>query len=259
MKKLLFIGIAAAALSGAPAIAAELPLKAAPLLFDWTGWYGGVNTGYSWGRSRTTISNGPLTTNPTPLDTSIRHRGWEFSGEGGYCWQRNGGFVATNLPTVTCIEVRYDGPRERGHLTTTILGDPGDVQPRPPSTIMIGPHLGVLTDANMMMWYLAGGLAIGQSETQATIAGFQASADKWKAGFFLGAGVERMINRNWSWKLEYDYVRFGGSGVSATFPVGLGSRVGNLNLFANPVTIAGNKDAYDNKISFGINYHFGSH
>jgi outer membrane immunogenic protein len=255
MKKLVAFAAAIAALFSVPASAAELPLKAVPLLFDWTGWYGGVNTGYSWGRSRTTITNNSAT-QPTPLDVNIRHRGWEFSGEGGYCWQRNGGFLAANVPTVTCIEVRYDGPRERGHLTTTILGDPGDDTPQPPSTIMIGPHFGVLSDANMTMWYLAGGLAIGKSENKMIIAGFEASADKWKAGFFLGAGVERMINRNWSWKLEYDYVKFSG-GVGATFAPG-GLAAAN-RLFVDPVTVNGNKNAYDNKISFGINYHFGSH
>jgi outer membrane immunogenic protein len=255
MKKLLIAGVAAAAFCSTSAMAAELPVKAVPLLFDWTGWYGGANTGYSWGRGRTTVNNSGTVT--TPLDTSIRHRGWEFSGEGGYCWQRNGGLTTAAVSTVTCVEVRYDGPRERGHLTTTVLGDPGTFRTQPPSTIMIGPHLGVLSDANMTMWYLAGGLALGQSEIQANIAGFPASADKWKTGFFLGAGVERMITHNWSWKLEYDYVRFGGSGVTATFPTGIAG-IRNVN-FVNPVTVTGNKDAYDNKISVGINYHFASH
>jgi len=254
MKKLLMIGIAAAAFSGAPAIAAELPLKAAPVLFDWTGWYGGVNTGYSWGRSRTTITNNSLT-QPRPLDTIIRHRGWEFSGEGGYCWQRNSGLTTANFPTVTCIEVRYDGPRERGRITTEVLGDPGTGTPKVPSTIMIGPHLGVLTDANMMLWYVTGGLALGQSTTQFVIDGATASAEKWKEGFFIGAGIERMIDRHWSWKIEYDYVRFSG-GVNATFPAGALPAANRL--FVDPVVVNGNKGAYDNKISFGINYHFGS-
>ena len=246
MKKLLFIGIAAAALSGAPAIAAELPLKATPLLFDWTGWYGGGNTGYSWGRSRTTITSGGGAT--TPFDESIRHHGWEFSGEGGYCVQLT--------ERVVCFEVRYDGPRERGRIT----GTPGlsivETNPRVPSTIMIGPHFGVLSDMNHMLWYLSGGLAVGESGATTTIDGNTlVTSDKWKAGWFLGAGVERMIDRHWSWKLEYDYVRMGGGGVSATYPTGTFLR----GTFVDPVTVNSNKSAYDNKISFGINYHFGSH
>jgi outer membrane immunogenic protein len=247
MKRLLFIAIAAAALSGAPAIAAELPLKAAPLLFDWTGWYGGGNTGYSWGRSRTTITSGGGAT--TPFDESIRHHGWEFSGEGGYCWQ-------PTAKTVDCIEIRYDGPREKGRIT----GGPGGVvetQPRVPSTIMIGPHFGFLTDMNHMLWYVSGGLAIGESGATTNIAGSTlVTSDKWKAGFYIGAGIERMIDQHWSWKLEYDYVRMGGGGVSATFPIGTFPVI--RGGFTDPVTVNSNKNAYDNKISFGINYHFGS-
>src|ERR1700720_1497631 len=132
MKKFLFAGIVMAVLSGAPAIAAEMPLKADPL-FNWTGWYGGGNTGYSWGRSRTTITSGGGAT--TPFDESIKHHGWEFSGEGGYCVQQG--------DRVVCFELRYDGPRERGRIT----GGPGGVvetEPRVPSTILIGPHFGFL-------------------------------------------------------------------------------------------------------------------
>jgi hypothetical protein len=44
--------------------------------------------------------------------------------------------------------------------------------------------------------------------------------------------------------------------VSATFPATIAT-ARNVN-FVNPVTITGNKNAYDNKISVGINYHFGS-
>ena len=251
MKKLMFIAVAAAALFGAPAIAAELPLKAAPLLFDWTGWYLGGNGGYSWGSSRTTITSGG--TNPVPLDTSIRHRGWEFSGEGGYCVQRTEGVV--------CFEVRYDGPREKGRLSTTVGAVDVSSTNHPPSTILIGPHLGVLTDMNHMLWYVAGGLAVGDSDATTNIAGnILNTSDKWRAGWFLGAGVERMIDQHWSWKLEYDYVRMGGGGVSATYPAGTFFGVGNIRgPFADPVTVNANKDAYDNKISFGINYHFGSH
>jgi outer membrane immunogenic protein len=248
MKKFLFAGIALAVLSGAPAIAAEMPLKAAPLLFDWTGWYGGVNTGYSWGRSRTTITSGGGAT--TPFDQSIRHRGWEFSGEGGYCVQIRDRLV--------CFEVRYDGPREKGRITTDIPPDTVETNPKPPSTILIGPHLGVLTDMNHMAWYLAGGLALGQSGASTVIDGNALNtSDKWKAGWYLGAGVERMIDQHWSWKFEYDYVRMGGGGVSATYPTGTFTVLRGGN-FTDPVTVNSNKGSYDNKISFGINYHFGS-
>jgi len=248
MKKLLIAGIAAAAFSGAPAVAAEMPLKAAPL-FDWTGWYGGVNTGYSWGRSRVTINN-----IATTVTESVDHRGWLASGEGGYCWQPRG------TTQVTCIELRYDFPRERSRnitinipLTTENTGDTTHIDP-----FLIGPHFGYLTDMNRTMWYLAGGLAVGQVGGNSTATTTQtASGSKWEAGWFVGAGVERMIDQHWSWKVEYDYVRFAsGSGAVAMYSAPPLTRVVVLPV-GSTASFGGN--ASDNVLTVGINYHFGSH
>src|SRR5271163_4980280 len=54
MKKILVAGIAAAAFCGAPALAADMVVKAppqpavAPPGPTWAGWYVGVNGGYGW-------------------------------------------------------------------------------------------------------------------------------------------------------------------------------------------------------------------
>jgi outer membrane immunogenic protein len=245
MKKFLFAGIALAALSGAPAIAAEMPLKADPL-FNWTGWYLGVNGGYSWGRSRATINDGTTT-----FTQSIKHDGAEGSGEGGYCWQTRGD------TRVICLELRYDFPRERGRGTIDIPGV--TITPTPEiDPFLIGPHFGFLTDMNRTMWYLAGGLATGPvgGSASATGPGGSSTANaghKWSAGWFVGAGIERMIDQHWSWKFEYDYVRFeNGNGASALF-----SQPGPRALPAgSTASIAGG--AYDNVVTVGINYHFGT-
>jgi len=47
--------LAAALIAGAPADAADMPLKAAPapvIAPTWTGTYIGINGGYGWGTSR---------------------------------------------------------------------------------------------------------------------------------------------------------------------------------------------------------------
>jgi hypothetical protein len=58
MRTSLLIGICAAAFAAAPAIAADLPLKAPPPppvpVFSWTGLYIGANIGGAW-------SNGSIT------------------------------------------------------------------------------------------------------------------------------------------------------------------------------------------------------
>ena len=241
----------------AAALAADMAVKAPPLpvLFDWTGWYGGVNTGYSWGRSRAT------TDTPTAgaFTDSVLHRGWEASVEGGYCWQRRDGIL------VACIEARYDFPRERsGQATYPGIPVTSVVYTTHADPLLIGPHLGYLTDSNHTMLYLAGGVAVGEvgggsTATNTAAAPLMATAspsDKTVAGWFAGAGIERMIDRNWSWKLEYDYVRFSGSGATAayagTFPP-VGARLSSPVLLGSTASLGGN--AYDNVMSVGINYH----
>ena len=68
---------------------------------------------------------------------------------------------------------------------------------------------------------------------------------------------ERMVDRNWSVKVEYDYVRLGGGGSSAYY-VGTNPSTNALlrGVAIQPpgsATIGGR--AFDNVVSIGINYH----
>lgn len=237
-------------LSGA-ASAADMLVKAPPPvpLFDWTGWYGGVNVGYSWGSSHATTDSVAL--GLTNIE-SVRHDGWEASVEGGYCWQNPATYVA-------CFEVRYDFPREHssptsGTIPLTTLTYQNNVDP-----ILIGPHLGYLTDSNHMMWYVAGGLAIGEIGGHAVGVGVGGTSTAnpgsvWSAGWFAGAGIERMIDQHWSWKVEYDYVRFGSNGATAPY---IGTEYALLTGSGSTGSLGGH--AFDNIMTFGINYHFGAH
>jgi outer membrane immunogenic protein len=247
------LAAAAVAFGSTFAFAADMPVKApvaAP--YNWTGWYLGVNAGYSWGRVKQQIN----TPGVAGYDSTTNIRGGEASVEGGYCWQ---GSAATTAPIVGCFEVRYDFPAERGNSST-----PND--PSTPTSItnkldpfLIGPKLGFLTDANRMFWYAAGGLVLGKGGNQASVIGDTStgSASKWRTGYFAGVGIERMIDRNWSWKLEYDYEWFGsGSGFTNTLsPCTVGTlRGGGCLAGVSPVVTVGN--AYDHVITVGINYHF---
>ena len=66
MKKFIVAGIAAAAFCGAPALAADMPVKApyAAPVFNWTGFYIGAHAGYAWGRV-TGTTNTAASTPPT--------------------------------------------------------------------------------------------------------------------------------------------------------------------------------------------------
>ncbi len=70
MKKLA-TAIAAIALIATPAFAADMAIKApAPMptpVYNWTGWYVGVNAGASFGNVKTDFSGEPITVTPTTL------------------------------------------------------------------------------------------------------------------------------------------------------------------------------------------------
>jgi outer membrane immunogenic protein len=268
MKRSLF-GIAAiAALVATPAFAADIPLKALPPavpLFLWTGWYGGANVGYSWGSSLATTNIQPGTTTAEIDSRGIPHRGWEASVEGGYCYQQS---PTTNF--VACLEARYDFPAERSPPTIVPTTPTTTTPPTVTSTtrvdpFLIGPHLGFTTGANRTLWYAAGGLAIGEvggSSTGTSTLGTSTAdpSDKWAAGWFVGAGVEQMLNNNWSLKVEYDYVHLDTGGVTGPYagtdptlnPTTCPIRV-VCNLSTATATLASRP--YDNVVTVGINYH----
>ncbi|MGO8909149.1 MAG: porin family protein, partial [Bradyrhizobium sp.] len=96
MKRML-IGIAAlSSLLATSAFAADLPAKTytkAPVYvepaYDWTGFYVGLNGGYSWGNSSNSFTAGTL-----PVTTGSQHMdGWVFGGQAGYNWQFNKSWV----------------------------------------------------------------------------------------------------------------------------------------------------------------------
>ncbi len=236
----------------AGALAADMALKAPPPvpLFDWTGFYGGVNVGYSWGNSQSTSYSGGLSETDVQ---SITHKGWEASVEGGYCYQYATTYVA-------CLEARYDFPRERSNtITSTGLLLTNLTYQTQADPFLVGPHLGFLTDSNHMMWYAAGGAAFGEvgGNVTATGVGGTSTANPGNSsttGWFLGAGIERMIDLHWSWKVEYDYVRYSSNGATAAFT---GTQYAFLTGSGSAATLGSH--AYDNIMTFGINYHLGMH
>ena len=246
MKKMLGAALiaAAAGISGT-ALAADLPVKApvykAEPLFNWTGFYGGIGGGYSWGKSRTTIQ-----TTPNPTSTDIKHDGGLANVAGGYCYQQAGALA------VACLELRYDFPKEKGSGTVPVTPTPiiarSTIDP-----LLLGLHLGFLTDRNRQLWYGAGGLAFGEVGGTLSASGNSISGDEWKTGWYLGVGTERMIDAHWSWKIEYDYVRLtNGDGVALQ-----GSGRGVPAAAGGGAPTVGGK-AYDNIVTVGLNYRFGS-
>jgi outer membrane immunogenic protein len=234
--------LAALAVS-APAIAADLPVKApvykapvvAPEVFSWTGFYIGGNLGYSWGRGETDFTEttsgtassqvfrtaGPTPVGPPTVVTlaTVTATGSDRAhlngviggGQVGYNWQ-SGSFVGG-------IEADLQATGERGDTTICITaGCPvggifGSASYKLPWLATLRGRVGVTVTPRVLL-YATGGLAVG--EIDSTFAGgvggtpiASLSSNTTRAGFVVGGGVEGALDNNWSAKLEALYVDLG--------------------------------------------------
>ncbi len=199
MKKLLLAGVGLLALGVASASAADIqrrpmPAKAAPAyvappLYNWTGFYVGINGGGGWG---TSSFSAPFTTGS--FDTS----GGLVGGTLGYNWQV--GQVVFGLEgDLDWSNIRGSSPcgatscETRNDWLGTVRG-----------------RLGYAFDR--FMPYVTGGAAFGNIKT--SIAGV-GSSNETNIGWTLGAGLEAAIAGPWTAKIEYLYVDLGDGGAVA--------------------------------------------
>jgi outer membrane immunogenic protein len=226
MKKIFISTSAAVALltTSLAAQAADLPTKAyapAPVVaqvYNWTGFYVGVNGGYGWG------TQDPLTLFSNRFDrTSSNNNGGMFGGTIGAQIQQ--GYV------VLGIEGDLDWANIKGNnISTPTIG--GLVLPGLPITLNIATNTSAVGTAriragvamNNWLFYATGGAAfVKESANGTSIAGVacgtlgvfpNCSASSWRPGIAAGLGVEWGFAQNWSAKLEYLYIDAVGSGVS---------------------------------------------
>lgn len=124
--KRIFIGIAGiASLLTTGALAADLaprPYTKAPVIvdpgYDWTGVYAGLNIGYSWGRSSSTLSFSDTVTGALLSSSPIRFdmNGVIGGGQIGYNWQK------TNW--VFGLEADIQGSGQKGNTNALCPGGP---------------------------------------------------------------------------------------------------------------------------------------
>jgi len=232
------VGMAAAvSLLATGAMAADLApkpyVKAPPMVdpgYNWTGFYAGLNGGYSWGRSNATV----LPTTPLAVGIGQNVDGGLGGGQIGYNWQ-------VDRKWVLGVEADIQATGERGRsidpltaVRTPFLGITGTANSSTdlPWFATFRGRAGLLADPSLML-YATGGLAVGEVKfgTQATltgqlfdganapvgapvtVVGAAVSESQTRWGWAAGAGIEKKFNRNWSAKLEYLYLDLG----SATY------------------------------------------
>lgn len=235
MRRIVIGSVAIASLLVATsALAADLaarPYTKAPVVVDpgynWTGFYAGLNGGYSWGRARTTIAGAPF----APINVAHNVDGGLGGVQVGYNWQ-------IDRTWVLGLEADIQGTGERGRSTDPFapvrifnLGLSGFTTNSTdlPWFATFRGRVGILADPSLLLYGTAGlavadvkfatqptltvqlfdGISNATIGPPFTVVGAALSERQTRVGWTAGAGLEKKFARNWSAKLEYLYLDLG--------------------------------------------------
>jgi outer membrane immunogenic protein len=239
MKKILLGTVGLIALSlAAPASAADLaarpytkaPPPMAPVVYDWSGFYIGINGGGGWSHkcwdlASTTVTPTLVTTFPALVAEGCHDSsGGTVGGQIGYRWQ------ASNW--VFGIEGQGNWADFRASNTSLFFSTPtttaGFITPAFTNQSRMD-AFGLLTGQvgyawNNVLLYFKGGAAVtGDTYNRYVVptgALFSTASDtRW--GGTAGAGVEVGFAPNWSVGFEYDHLFMGNRTLTLTTPGGL--------------------------------------
>jgi outer membrane immunogenic protein len=198
--------VATLAAAGQPAFAADVtrlpskaPVAAPSTVQNWTGLYGGVNAGYSWGRTDLGYALGGI----PPVGTTLDPNSFIGGGQVGYNWQ-----VGSMVLGVEADVAWRDGTDSAtftvGAAFATLNGEQN-------WGATLRPRIGFA--ANNWLIYGTGGAAFGNfkhSLTESVAGATRTVADsETKAGWTAGGGVEYAFRNQWSLGVEYLFLDFG--------------------------------------------------
>ena len=206
MRSILLASVAAAALISGSAFAADLPSRSsapafaapAPIAYNWTGFYLGVNAGYGWNSSGWRNAGAPVFTN-----FNTNGDGFVGGGHVGYNWQMN--------QFVFGLEGNADYSSVRG--SNTCAGGAGSICRTKQSWVGdIDARLGFAADRALI--YATGGVAFtNYSFTSPTIPASWGAGSR--TGWTIGGGIDYAITNNWIAGISYKYYDFGSATSTA--------------------------------------------
>lgn len=268
-RKTLCAMAAIATLAGAPALAADMPVKAPPLpapaVCTWCGWYIGINAGWV-GSARNTITNTGTDTDGAGLGSALaagalpafvvdRYSGFLGGGQIGYNWQQDNFIFG--------LEADFDGVSANASSTVIFPGSLAFV----PNTSTYTRRLDWLstvrgrlgmTMSPAFLLYATGGAAFGETKignsescplaappcsSEATM---NNTTSHVSTGWTAGAGAEWMFAPHWSLKAEYLYADLGRHSSTIVYTYGVASTSSMTSSVRDAVNI----------VRGGINWHF---
>jgi outer membrane immunogenic protein len=196
MKKILLASVAAMAFCAAPALGADMPVKAPPLTapFSWAGFYVGAYVGGEWGNTHVRRFDGATEFNPIDANPS----GVGIGGLVGYNLQ-NGQTVFGLESDAGWLNAKATNNQfSAGGLTVPVKIDfEGRIRGR----------FGYAIDR--ALFFIAGGVSFGHEMVTLNEPGFATpSVSKDHVGWNIGAGLDYAFLNNWIGRVEYIYDAF---------------------------------------------------
>jgi outer membrane immunogenic protein len=257
----------AMALSPVATLAADSSAGDAGAVHAWDGWHTGINAGEMQTRQTfKTTPGGTLITAPfigSPnwgADlTAVSPYKFLAGLQGGYDWLLDDKIVVG-------VEADFQLSDQSSNKTETFqpAGSPSTrvtntSSSKTPWLSTLRGRIGYLPEPNLMI-YATAGLAYGQVKGKFTssvnsggtlVEVFPYTISKTAFGYALGGGGEWAINRSWSVKADYTYVRLS-TNTSQTVPT---AYMGPAALTTDVVTLSTSKEQI-NLIRLGLNYSF---
>ncbi len=258
MKKISIVAaVAVLVATGAQAadLAARTYTKAPAMaqVFNWTGFYAGVNVGGGVGRNRTNFNNPvgvPLENETTYMSPAGIIGGVQI----GYNVQFQNFY---NL--VLGVEADFQGSGQKGSACLATCVAAGTTSLNVQQNIdwfgTVRGRAGFATGS--VFSYFTGGLAYGNVNTSgslvgAGVPGLPFSFGETRTGYVIGSGVEASLGGKWTAKVEYLYVDLGTSSAS----IATTGNAAAAGFFGNPVNATSR--VRDNIFRAGLNYGIGS-
>lgn len=234
----LLFASALASMVAAPALAADLPVTKAPPdppapACLWCGFYVGENVGGAWGSSSISANSGFPVPPFLAVDVgAVSSAASPTIASGGFTGGVQAGYNMQNGNWVWGLEADLDYLGLNGSKSGTFAFPstlPGGAIG--PPTMLFSTATKVSTDWlitarprigyawDRWLFYVTGGLAIGQEKVSQTITVIapNVSTNRFsstRVGWTVGGGVEYALSKQWSLKGEYLYVDLGKTGAN---------------------------------------------
>ncbi len=227
-----------------------------PAPWTWTGYYLGLNGGYSWGKSRTdALFNDSSLGTAFATSSSFGIDGKVFGIQTGYNFQAGGwvwGIEADAQLTAQHADPKFTCPDGVCNPAGPVLAA-FDQSQKVQWFATLRARLGATITPNAIV-YLTGGAAVADLRTEGTVFGFDVTGAPLfnsfgnitiNAGWTIGGGIEARLCGNWTGKVEYLYLN-------------LGSMSTNLNNQESmmALTTTFNSRVTDRIVRAGVNYKF---